>query len=141
MVEKHILIIQCGSVVAVLVVISKWIFDFLFVITYPKNSCDSRAPPDSPRHHDRATPAPRISPLSPPRKNGRRCPTRRVGGVERRPPGDGSLAPRGGGESLIIRAKRVSNCYIQEKKICPYVCVDVRLILVLVWKTLILVLV
>ena len=94
MVEKHILIIQCGSVVAVLVVISKWIFDFLFVITYPKNSCDSRAPPDSPRHHDRATPAPRISPLSPPRKNGRRCPTRRVGGVERPPPGDRSFPPR-----------------------------------------------
>ena len=41
----------------------------------------------------------------------------------------------------VIRAKRVSNCYIQEKNICPSVCVDVRLILILVWKTLILVLV
>ena len=41
----------------------------------------------------------------------------------------------------FIRAKRVSNCHIQEKKICPSVCVDVRLMLVLVWKTLILVLV
>ena len=36
----------------------------------------------------------------------------------------------------IIRAKRVSNCYMQEKKnwpaVCVDVCVDVRLILVLV---------
>ena len=37
---------------------------------------------------------------------------------------------------IIIRAKRVSNCYIQEKKNWPSVCVcvDVRLVLVLVWK-------
>ena len=36
--------------------------------------------------------------------------------------------------SSFIRAKRVSNCYIQEKKltVCVCVCVDVRLILVLV---------
>ena len=37
----------------------------------------------------------------------------------------------------IIRAKRVSNCYMQEKKkltVCVDVCVYVRLILVLVWK-------
>ena len=37
---------------------------------------------------------------------------------------------------FFIRAKRVSNCYIQEKKktdrLCGCVCVDVRLILVLV---------
>ena len=35
----------------------------------------------------------------------------------------------------VIRARRVSNCYIQEKKtdrLCGCVCVDVRLILVLV---------
>ena len=36
----------------------------------------------------------------------------------------------------FIRAKGVSNCYIQEKKNCPSVCVDVRKILVLVWKKL-----
>ena len=34
----------------------------------------------------------------------------------------------------IFRAKRVSNCYMQEKKNWPSVCPDVRLILVLVWK-------
>ena len=39
----------------------------------------------------------------------------------------------------IIRAKRVSNCYIQEKKKMS-VCVDVRLILVLMWKKIVLVL-
>ena len=33
---------------------------------------------------------------------------------------------------FIIRAKRVSNCYMQEKKNWPSVCPDVRLILVLV---------
>ena len=32
----------------------------------------------------------------------------------------------------VIRAKRVSNCYMQEKKNWPFVCPDVRLILVLV---------
>ena len=38
---------------------------------------------------------------------------------------------------LFIRAKRVSNCYMHEKKklpVCVSVCPDVRLILVLVWK-------
>ena len=40
-------------------------------------------------------------------------------------------------DAFLIRAKRVSNCYIQEKKkltVCVSVCVDVRLMLVLVWK-------
>ena len=49
------------------------------------------------------------------------------------------FVPSGGVRTNIIRLKRVSNCYIQEKNLS--VCVDVRLILVLVWKTLILVLV
>ena len=106
-----ILIIQYSSVVVVMmmVMMSKWIFENISVIKYPKNSCESRAPPDPPRHHDRATPAPHISPRCPRRKNCRRCPTRRAGGVERRPPGDGSLPlrERGGSaptESLFFSA-------------------------------------
>ena len=77
---------------------SKWIFENMPVITYQKNSYESRGPPDRRRHHDRVTPAPHISPRCPRRKNCRRCLTRRAGGLERRPPGDGSLPPweRGG---------------------------------------------
>ena len=50
-------------VVVVMVMMSKWIFEIMPVITSPKSSCESRAPPDSPRHHDRATPTPHISPM------------------------------------------------------------------------------
>ena len=77
----------------------KWIFENMPVITYPQNSCESRAPSDPPRHHDRATPAPHISPRCPRRKNSRQCPTRRAGGVKRRPPGDRVLPPRERGGS------------------------------------------
>ena len=38
--------------------------------------------------------------VSPAKENCRRCPTRRTGDVERRPPGDGSLASREGGEGF-----------------------------------------
>ena len=37
---------------------------------------------------------------------------------------------------FLIRAKRVSNCYIQKKKNCACVCACVRLILVLVGNVL-----
>ena len=33
---------------------SKWISENMPVIIYPQNSCESRAPPDPPRPHDRA---------------------------------------------------------------------------------------
>ena len=56
----------------------------------PALPCATRPP----RHHDRATPAAHISPRCPWQQNCHRCPTRRAGGVEWRPPGDGSLAPR-----------------------------------------------
>ena len=56
---------------------------------------------DPPRHHDRTAPAPHISPQCPRRKNCRRGPTRRAGGVERRLPRDGSLAPREGSGSAV----------------------------------------
>ena len=62
------------------------------------------APFDTPRHHDRVTPAPHVSPRCPRRKNCRRCPTRPVGGVERRPPGERSLPPRERGGSVPGRA-------------------------------------
>ena len=52
-------------------------------------------PPLAPRPcHARPTRQPSVSPT----KYLQPCPTRRAGGVERRPPGDGSLTPRGGGE-------------------------------------------
>ena len=56
-------------------------------------------PPDPHRYHDPATPAPHVSPWCPWRMNCRRFPTRRVEGVEGRPPGDGSLSPRERGGS------------------------------------------
>ena len=62
MVLRYILIIKCSSVVVMMVtMMCKWIFENMPVITYPQNSCESRAPSDPPRHHDRATPAPHIS--------------------------------------------------------------------------------
>ena len=53
------------------------------VVTYPKNSCDSRAPLGLPRPCGGSMPAPHISPLRPRRKNGRRRTTPRAGGVQR----------------------------------------------------------
>ena len=60
----------------------------------------SRVPPGLPRPRDRATPPPHGSPRCHRRKNGRRRRTRRAGGVERCPPGDGFLDPRERGEIL-----------------------------------------
>ena len=86
----------------VIVMMSKWIFEnenIPVISTYPKSRWESRAPPEPPRHHDRATPTPHISRRCPRRNNCRRCPTRRAGAVERRPPGDRSLPLREGGGS------------------------------------------
>ena len=70
-----------------------------YIVRVPKNSCESRAPPSPPRRHDRATTAPHVSTRCSRRMNCHRCPTRRAGVGERRPPGDGSLPPRDRGGS------------------------------------------
>ena len=57
----------------------KWIFDNIFVITYPKNSCNSRAPLGVPRSWVGALPAPHSCPMTCRQKNGRRWTTRRAG--------------------------------------------------------------
>ena len=98
---------------------SRWIFEDMPLITYPKNSCRSRAPPDPPRYHDRATPVPYVSPWRPRRMNCRRCLTRRAEGVERRPPGDGSLPPRERGGSAPTEGFTTSSETFPTQG-CPY---------------------
>ena len=78
---------------------SFWIFKSFSVLECPAGERLSRAPPDLPRPRDRAMRAPHDSPRCAPRKNGRRSPTRRAGGVERNPPGDGMPGPRESGGS------------------------------------------
>ena len=82
-----------SRVVVMMMMVFKWIrfFQNMPVIKYPPKSCVSRAQPDPPRHHDRATPAPYISPRCPRRNNCRRCP---LLGTDGSFPGNGA-DPRG----------------------------------------------
>ena len=76
---------------------SKWIFESIFVIIYPKNSCDSRAPLGLPRPHGGSTPFPHNRPTICRRRTGA---DERLG--ERGPPGEGSaLSP---GWRIIVNA-------------------------------------
>ena len=77
LVFSGILIIRCCSVVVV--VMSKWIFENIFVIICLKNTCDSRAPHGLPRPRGGSTPFPHNSPTICRRKNGRRWMTPRAG--------------------------------------------------------------
>ena len=83
-----------------MVVMSFFIYSFLVRVCPAKNrlSRAPRAPPDLTRPRDRATPTPHVSPPCHRRNIGCRSPTRRAGGVERCPPGDGLLYPRDGGD-------------------------------------------
>ena len=67
-----ILIIYCSSVVVV-VVMYKWIFENILVITPPENRCDSRAPHGLPRRRGGATSNPHSSPITCRRMNGCRA--------------------------------------------------------------------
>ena len=70
-------------------VMSKRIFENTPVITYPENSCDSRAPPDPARPRDRVKSHPHSSPRDPLRKNGRCSQTRQETTFQSCPTGDG----------------------------------------------------
>ena len=83
----------------------KWIFENMSVPVYPGRHRLYRAPPDPPRHHDRATPAPHISPRCPQQNNCRRFSTRRAGACRGALPGtDRSLL----GNGADPRERRVS---------------------------------
>ena len=73
---------------------SSWIFKTTSVLVCPWRLRLSHAPPDPSRSRDRLTPAPHESTRCHRRKNEPQCQTRRAGGVERSPPGDGLLGPR-----------------------------------------------
>ena len=101
-----LLIRQTASTRSLLVIMmSERIFENMPVPVCPVRHRLCRAPPDPPRHHERATLAPHISPRCPRRKNCRRCPTRRAGAVERRPPGDNRSLP---GKGVDPRERRGS---------------------------------
>ena len=82
----------------------------------------SRAPPDSPRPRDRATPARHGHPQGLRRKIGRRSPSLGEWGAWKGAPGDGLLDPRSGGSQKKTWKSQHDTATILCKNVLTYCC-------------------